>query len=84
MRFQGRFKEPVPLGAVLTGQRFTRPLRNLPPPWLLRALCRAARRLSPSLVISERSLLSPGAASAQVRLELIAELVMLLLRLYAQ
>ena len=57
----------MPLDAVLTGQKFTRPLRSLPPPWLLRALCRIARRLSPSLVISERSLLSPGAASAQVR-----------------
>lgn len=68
MGSQGRFKEPVPLGAVLTGQKFTRPLRNLPPGWLLRALCRVARRLSPSLVISEHSLLSPAAASAQVGL----------------
>ncbi|KAK9846357.1 hypothetical protein WJX81_002348 [Elliptochloris bilobata] len=62
---QGRFREPVPLDAVLTGQTLARPLTRLPSPWLMRALCHVARRLSPSLVISERSLLAPICASAQ-------------------
>jgi len=63
---QGRFREPVTFDDMLTGQEFQRPLR-LPSAWLVRALCHMARRLSPSLVISECSLLAPLAATAQAR-----------------
>ena len=63
---QGCFREPVAFNDMLTGQEFQRPLR-LPSAWLVCALCRVARRLSPSLIISERSLLSPLAATAQAR-----------------
>lgn len=63
---QGRFREPVAFDDMLTGQEFQRALR-LPSAWLVHALCHMARRLSPSLVISERSLLSPLAATAQAR-----------------
>lgn len=46
---QGRFKEPVNVGDVMTGQEFEKNLRNLPPWWMVEAGSAVIRSLSPSV-----------------------------------
>ena len=44
---QGRFKEPLKVSDVLTGHEFVRPLKGLPPPWVLSAGVNLIKRLAP-------------------------------------
>ena len=41
--WQGRFKRALPVPDVLTGQRFSRGVRNLPARWLVEAVLMKAR-----------------------------------------
>ncbi|KAL4431324.1 hypothetical protein ABPG75_006580 [Micractinium tetrahymenae] len=52
---QGRFRVPVPLDDLVTGQEFGR-VENLPPAWLVEGvLLKIARAVSPSMVIGPAS-----------------------------
>jgi hypothetical protein len=53
---QGRFKEPLKLSDVLTGHEFAKPLKGLPPPWVVSAGTNLIRRLAPgaSIVLHEK------------------------------
>jgi hypothetical protein len=53
---QGRFKEPLKLSDVLTGHEFTRPLKGLPPPWVVSAGTNLIKRLAPgaNIVLHEK------------------------------
>jgi len=44
---QGRFKEPLRVSDVLTGHEFIKPLKGLPPPWVLSAGVNLIKRLAP-------------------------------------
>ncbi|KAL9186316.1 hypothetical protein ACHAXT_005554 [Thalassiosira profunda] len=44
---QGRFKEEVPVSDVTTGHEFTRPLKNLPHPFILRTATAFIGKVSP-------------------------------------
>ena len=48
---QGRFKEQMNVGDVLTGHEFSRPLKNLPASWMIRATEAIIKRLAPSTKI---------------------------------
>ena len=41
--WQGRFKRALPVPDVVTGQRFSRGVRNLPARWLVEAVLMKAR-----------------------------------------
>ena len=49
---QGRFKERLRVSDVLTGHEFAKPLKGLPPPWIVSAACNLIKRLSPGVKIS--------------------------------
>ena len=53
---QGRFKEPLKLSDVLTGHEFAKPLKGLPPPWVVSAGTNLIRRLAPgaNIVLHEK------------------------------
>ena len=53
---QGRFKEPLNVSEVLTGHEFVRPLKGLPPPWVLSAGVNLIKRLAPgaNIVLHEQ------------------------------
>ncbi|KXZ48705.1 hypothetical protein GPECTOR_26g608 [Gonium pectorale] len=67
---QGRFKAPLSLDSVVTGQEFSRPFRRLPAAWFVEhVLIGLARQVSPSMRVgplSSPSLLMPLIASAQL------------------
>ncbi|KAG7363021.1 hypothetical protein IV203_026381 [Nitzschia inconspicua] len=67
---QGRFKEPLPVNTVLTGHEFTKPLKNLPHQWILKAATNLIRRLAPGseiCVVGDRpTMLAPLAGTSQV------------------
>lgn len=66
---QGRFKRPVGFDDAVTGQRFTRPLKQLPSNWILELVFMLARRLVPSIHIGcpeAPYILSPLISTAQV------------------
>ena len=67
---QGRFKEPLKVSDVLTGHEFTRPLQNLPHPWILKAATNLIYKLAPGsqiqIVGSNPTMLAPLAATSQV------------------
>ncbi|KXZ48703.1 hypothetical protein GPECTOR_26g606 [Gonium pectorale] len=67
---QGRFKVPLPLDSVVTGQEFARPFRGLPAAWFIEnVILSLARQLSPSVRVgplSSPSLLMPLIAAAQL------------------
>ena len=44
---QGRFKEEIPVSEVTTGHEFTRPLKNLPHPFILRTATAFIGKVSP-------------------------------------
>lgn len=46
---QGRFKQPLDVADVVTGQVFEKELRNLPPRWMVEAGSALIRRLSPGV-----------------------------------
>ncbi len=48
---QGTFKEPLNVSDVLTGHEFVRPMKNLPPHWILRAASNLIQRLAPGAQI---------------------------------
>ena len=48
---QGTFKEPLNISDVLTGHEFVRPIKNLPPHWILRAASNLIKRLAPGAQI---------------------------------
>ncbi|GMH82836.1 hypothetical protein TrST_g8968 [Triparma strigata] len=60
---QGQFKEEIPLTDLLTGHAFARPLKNLPPKWLLGVAERLIKRLAPSTVVELRKKANPRAFS---------------------
>ena len=53
---QGRFKEPLKVSDVLTGHEFTKPLKGLPPPWVVSAGTNLIKRLAPgaNIVLHEK------------------------------
>ncbi|PNW84735.1 hypothetical protein CHLRE_03g156550v5 [Chlamydomonas reinhardtii] len=67
---QGRFKAPLCLDSVVTGQEFARPFRRLPAPWFVeKVLLSMARQVSPSMRVgplSQPHMLMPLIAAAQV------------------
>lgn len=66
---QGGFKRPVGFDDAVTGQRFTRPLKQLPSKWILELVFMLARRLVPSIHIGcpeSPYILSPLISTAQV------------------
>lgn len=67
---QGRFKEPLKVSEVLTGHEFTKPLKNLPHPWILKAAQKFIGKLSPGADIrilgDQPNMLAGLAATAQV------------------
>ncbi|KXZ48704.1 hypothetical protein GPECTOR_26g607 [Gonium pectorale] len=67
---QGRFKAPLSLESVVTGQEFPRPLRHLPAAWFVEnVMINLAQQLNPSLRVGPLSsphLLMPLIASAQL------------------
>lgn len=48
---QGRFKEELKVSDVLTGHEFVRPLKRLPPAWILRTSTSLIRKLAPGAEI---------------------------------
>ncbi|KAG2489884.1 hypothetical protein HYH03_011686 [Edaphochlamys debaryana] len=68
---QGRFKAPVRLDSLVTGQEFSRPFRRLPPAWMVEwGLLGLARKVSNGAAsigpMSAPSLLMPVIAAASV------------------
>ncbi|KAG2440245.1 hypothetical protein HXX76_004357 [Chlamydomonas incerta] len=67
---QGRFKTPLSLDSVVTGQEFGRPFRRLPAPWFVeKVLLSMARQVSPSMRVGPLSaphMLMPLIAAAQL------------------
>lgn len=67
---QGRFKEALNVRDVLTGHEFVRPLKGLPPPWVLSAGVNLIKRLAPgaNIVLHEEQprALAILAATSQV------------------
>jgi hypothetical protein len=67
---QGKFKEPLLIADVLTGHEFVRPLKRLPPPWIVRAGTNLIGRLAPGAEIvlhdGQPRALSLLAATSQV------------------
>mmetsp|Transcript_37225 Transcript_37225/g.54523 ORF Transcript_37225/g.54523 Transcript_37225/m.54523 type:complete len:734 (+) Transcript_37225:232-2433(+) len=66
---QGRFLEEIPVSNVLTGHEFVRPLKKLPPAWLLRTGISLIERVAPGLKVNlnaeQPSALAILAATAQ-------------------
>ncbi|MEW5308709.1 MAG: hypothetical protein WDW38_000647 [Sanguina aurantia] len=67
---QGRFKEPVAVSSVTTGQEFSQPFQRLPAPWFVeKVLLQLARKISPSMRVGPLSaphMLIPMLAAAQL------------------
>ncbi|KAG2489882.1 hypothetical protein HYH03_011684 [Edaphochlamys debaryana] len=68
---QGRFKAPVRLDSLVTGQEFSRPFRRLPPAWMVEwGLLGLARKISGGAVMigpmSAPSVLMPAMAAASI------------------
>lgn len=67
---QGRFKEPLKVGDVLTGHEFVQPLQNLPHPWILKAATNLIGKLAPGAEIQvvgdHPTMLASLAATSQV------------------
>jgi hypothetical protein len=67
---QGKFKEPLLVADVLTGHEFVRPLKRLPPPWIVHAGTNLIGRLAPGVEIvlhdGQPRALSLLAATSQV------------------
>lgn len=67
---QGRFKEPLNVRDVLTGHEFSRPLLNLPHPWILNAATNLIGKLAPGAKIQvsgdNPTMLAPLAATSQI------------------
>lgn len=71
---QGRFKEDIAVSDVVTGHEFTKPLRRLPPSWVVSAGSAFIRRLAPGARIelagkSARVLALLGATSQTLSVE---------------
>ena len=71
---QGTFKHAVPFEDAVTGQHFSKPLKQLPSAWFLELVFMLARNFSPSMQIGCREapyILSPLISTAQVSESLI-------------
>ena len=69
---QGRFKREIRVSELMTGHVFARPLKNLPPKWLVAVAERMIMQLAPSMQVQLRQknpqALSILAATSQVRM----------------
>jgi hypothetical protein len=67
---QGKFKRPLSVDAVVFGQEFSKPFKNLPAPWFIdNVLLPLARKISPAIRVGGLDaphLFSPLITASQV------------------